>query len=65
MTLEYHQIMSVALVVSEKEILAVGGINVLPVLKRQLNCGKRRMSVKLITYVMLEMTNKVISFFVI
>lgn len=48
MTFEDHKIMSVALVVAEKEVLAVDGINVFPILERKLYRRERRMGMELI-----------------
>ena len=50
MALENHQIVAVSLMIPEEEVLAVNRIDVLPVLKRELYCRKRRMSVKSVAY---------------
>ena len=48
MTLENHKIMSVTLVITEKEVLAMDGIYLLPIFKSQLYRRKRRMCMKFI-----------------
>ena len=48
MAFEDDKIMPVALVVTEKQILAMGGIDFLPIFQRKLYGRKRRMSMKLI-----------------
>ena len=45
--------MSVPLMISEEEILAVSGINLFPIFERQLNGRKRRMCVVLVFYAVL------------
>jgi hypothetical protein len=49
MTLKDDEIMSVALMVAEKQILAMSGVNILPILESQFYGRKRRvvMSMKL------------------
>ena len=48
MTLEDHEIVTVALMITEEEILAVGRIYLLPIFQRQLDRRERRMRMKLI-----------------
>ena len=48
MTFEDYKIMPVALVVAEEQILAVGRVDFLPILKRKLDCGKRGMIMSLV-----------------
>ena len=49
-TLEADQIMPVALVIAEKQVLAVGGVYVLPVCKGFLDGKKGRMVMDLVAY---------------
>ena len=53
MAFEDNKIMSVALMVTEKQILAMDRIYFFPILKGKLDGRKRRMSMKLITEAML------------
>ena len=48
MAFEHHEIMPVAFVVAEKEVLAMDGIDVFPIFKGQLYRRKRGMSMKFI-----------------
>ena len=48
MTFKDNQIMSVSLMITEKEILAMGRIYILPIFKSKFDCRKRRMGVKFI-----------------
>ena len=48
MTLKDNEIVSVAFVVAEEEILAMSGIDFLPIFKCKLYCGKRWMVMCLI-----------------
>ena len=52
MAFKDNQIMSVAFMISEKQILTMYGIYIFPILQSQFDCGKRRMSVEFITYIM-------------
>jgi hypothetical protein len=49
MALEDNQIMTVALVITEEQVLAMGRIDFLPIFQSQLDRRKRRMSMKLIS----------------
>jgi hypothetical protein len=49
MTFEYHKIMPVSLMVTEKEILAVGGVNVFPIFQSKFDGRKRRMGMEFIS----------------
>lgn len=48
MTFEDYQIMPVSLVVTEEQVLAMGGIDFLPILQSKLYGRKRRMSMQFI-----------------
>jgi hypothetical protein len=48
MTFKDNQIMSVSLMITEKEILAMGRIYILPIFKSKFDCRKRWMGVKFI-----------------
>lgn len=48
MTLKDNQIVTVSLMVSEEQILAMGGINLLPILQCQFYRRKRRMGMEFI-----------------
>ena len=48
MTLEDHEIVAVAFMVTEEEVLAVGRVDLLPIFQRQLDGRERRMRMKLI-----------------
>ena len=56
--LEHHEIMPVALMIPEKQILAMHGIYVLPIFQRLLYRRKRRMLMQLVTYGMLFQKGK-------
>ena len=49
-TFEDNQVVSIALVIAEEEVLAVGRVNVLPVFHRKLYCRERGMGVDFILY---------------
>ena len=51
--LEYHEVMPVAFVITEKQILAVSGINIFPIFKGQFDCREGRMSMELIGQVVI------------
>ena len=53
MTFEHHKIMTVSLVIAEKQILAMGGIYLLPIFKCELDGRKRRMCMKLVVKAMI------------
>ena len=53
MAFEYNQIMPVAFVITEEEVLAVDRIYLLPLFQRQLYRRKRRMSMKFIAQAVL------------
>jgi hypothetical protein len=48
MALEDHEIVAVAFMVTEEEVLAVGRVDLLPIFQRQLYSRERRMRMKLI-----------------
>lgn len=50
MTFEYHKIMPVSFVIPEEQILAVCGIDFLPVFEGKFDCWKRRMYMVLVFY---------------
>ena len=50
MAFEHYQIVSVALMIAEEQILAVGRIYFLPVFKSKLYCRQRRVCVVLVFY---------------
>jgi hypothetical protein len=53
MTLKDYEIMPVALVITEKQVLTVGGINILPIFKSQFYGRKRWMVMSLILNAMI------------
>ena len=53
MTFKYNKIMSVALVVAEEQVLAMCGIDILPILQRQFYGRKRRMVMCIVFYAIL------------
>ena len=48
--LKHHKIVPVAFVIAEKQVLAVGGVNVLPIFKSEFYCRERWMVVGLELY---------------
>ena len=53
MAFEYHKVMPVSLMVAEKEVLAVDGIEILPVFQGEFYRRKRRMDMQFIFHPML------------